>query len=370
MKIPLMDLAAQYSAVQAEMDDAIRGVLKNAHFILGPNVKALESEISSYLGMKHGIGVANGTDALVLALRALEIGPGDEVIVPTYTFFATAEAVLMVGATPVFVDCEPATYTLDVTKLEACISPRTRAIIPVHLYGHPADMDPILEIAQAHGLRVIEDNAQAFGAEYKGRKTGGLADIGCLSFFPSKNLGGYGDGGMVVTNDDAVAEKVRMLRTHGWKRKYEPEMVGYNSRLDELQAAIIRVNLRHVDKWNERRRELAQRYSELLAPLGIKVPTEASWATHVYHLYMIGVPDRDRVQKVLDSEGVSTAIYYPLPVHRTEPCQAFCTEGVEYPFAERASSETLALPFYPHMPDSHADRVAEVLERALELQVA
>lgn len=252
--IPLMDMVAQYRSIQSEIDEAIRQVLEAGQFILGPNVAALEKEIAVYLGVKRGVGVASGTDALLLAMRALEIGDGDEVIVPSYTFFATAGAVLLAGATPVCVDVEPKNYTIDVQQIAERITPRTKAIIPVHLYGHPAEMTAVMELARTHGLKVIEDNAQAFGAEYRGRKTGSMGDVACLSFFPSKNLGGCGDGGMVVTNDDQLADRVRMLRAHGWRKKYFPEMLGYNSRLDELQAAILRVKLRHIDEWNQRRR--------------------------------------------------------------------------------------------------------------------
>jgi dTDP-4-amino-4,6-dideoxygalactose transaminase len=365
MNIPLMDLSAQYRAVQSEIDAAIRGVLEKGHFILGPNVKALEQEVAAYLGVAQGVGVGNGTDALVLALRALDIGPGAEVIVPAYTFFATAEAVLMVGAKPVLVDSVPDTYCLDVAQVAGRITARTRAIIPVHLYGHPADMTPLLALAREHGLKVIEDNAQAFGAEYLGRKTGSLADVGCLSFFPSKNLGGYGDGGMVVTNDAALAERVRMLRTHGWKTKYHPELVGYNSRLDELQAAILRVNLRHVDAWNERRRTLAQLYTRKLSGLGIGLPKEANGARHVYHLYMIALKERARVQQQLEQNGIASAQYYPLPMHRTAVFRNLGLDDNSYPVAEAASTETLAIPFFPEMSEAQLDQVVGTLERAL-----
>lgn len=272
MKIPLIDLVAQYHDIRGEIDQAIHKVLESGTFILGPNVAALEEEVAGYLGRRYAIGVASGTDALLLTLQAYGIGAGDEVIVPAYTFFATAEVVSQVAATPLFVDIDPRSYCIDAPQLEARITPQTKAVIPVHLYGHPADIDPILALAREHGIRVIEDNAQAMGAEYKGRKTGSLGDAGCLSFFPSKNLGGYGDGGMVVTNDPELAETVRKLRTHGWIKKYHPEMVGYNSRLDELQAAILRVKLRYLDAWNERRREIARRYQVLLGNSQVEPP--------------------------------------------------------------------------------------------------
>ncbi len=367
MKIPLIDLVAQYRAIQPEIDEAIRQVLESGHFILGPNVAAFEREVAEYLEVEMGVGVASGTDALVLALRALEIGSGDEVIVPAYTFFATAEAVMLVGATPVFVDMDSDTYGLNVQQVAERINERTKAVIPVHLYGYPADMRPLLELAREHGLKVIEDNAQAFGAEYEGRKTGSLGDVGCLSFFPSKNLGGYGDGGMIVTNDAEVARRVRMLRTHGWSKKYFPEMVGYNSRLDELQAAILRVKLRHVDGWNDARRKLAQFYTEQFAGTAVRVPYEDEKARHVYHLYMVRVDDRDHVQQYLKENGIATALYYPQPVHLVEPCRHLGYEEGDFPVAEQASREALAIPFYPEMSEEQARAVASVLKEATEM---
>jgi dTDP-4-amino-4,6-dideoxygalactose transaminase len=364
--IPQIDLVAQYRTIQTEIDAAIRQVLDSGHFILGPNVAALEREVASYLGVSHGVGVASGTDALVLALRALNIGQGDEVIVPAYTFFATAEAVLLVGATPVFVDIDPQTYCLNVRQLEASITAKTKAVIPVHLYGHPASMKPLLEHARSRGLRVIEDNAQAFGADYEGRKTGSLGDVGCISFFPSKNLGACGDGGMVVTNDPGLAERVRMLRTHGWRRKYEPEMVGYNSRLDEIQAAILRVKLRYIDQWNNRRRELALEYVEQLSSLDIGLPSETPGARHVYHLFVIRLKDRDIVATSLKNAGISTAVYYPHPLHLLKACNHLGYVTGSLPVAENASRETLALPFYPEMTPMQVSTVADALSMALK----
>jgi dTDP-4-amino-4,6-dideoxygalactose transaminase len=370
VSIPLLDLAAQYRAIQPEMDAAVLEVLRSAQFILGPNVAALEEEVARFLGAAYAAGVASGTDALILALRALEIGPGDEVIVPAYTFFATAEAVLLVGATPVFVDIEPQTYGLDPDRLEERISARTRAIIPVHLYGHPADIDAILALARRHGLHVIEDNAQAFGAAVHGQKTGSLGDVGCLSFFPSKNLGGYGDGGMILTRDETVDQRVRMLRSHGWRQKYAPEMVGTNSRLDELQAAILRVNLRHVVDWNARRRVLARRYDELLRRTGIGLPTEAPGCEHVYHLYVLRSPERDHLQKALSAAGIASAVYYPQPLHLLAPCRALGYRRGDFPVAELASAETLAIPLYPELTAEHQQRVVDVLVGELMLRPA
>jgi dTDP-4-amino-4,6-dideoxygalactose transaminase len=355
--IQLVDLVAQYHSIKDEIDAAVHSTLESGHFILGPTVNKLEETIAGYLGVKHAIGLASGTDALVLALRALNVGAGDEVIIPAYTFFATAGTVMSVGAKPVFVDVNPVSYEMDVTRIADCISPLTKAIIPVHLYGHPADMDPILEIARAHGLKVIEDDAQAFGATYKGRKTGAMGDIGCLSFFPTKNLGAFGDGGMVVTNDPALAERMRMLRTHGWKKKYYSEEVGYNSRLDAMQAAILQAKFPHVDEWNDKRRALAQRYTEKLAGTGLVTPVEQEWGRHVYHLYILRSSRRDELQAYLKHRGIASEVYYPLPPHLSIPCKAFGYKEGDYPHAEKAASETLALPLYPELTIEQQDEV-------------
>lgn len=364
--IPLLDLVAQYNTIKPEIDDAIQQVLTSGKFILGPNEKAFEQEIAAYLGVKHAVGVASGTDALVIALRTAGVGPGDEVIVPAYTFFATAGAVMTVGAHPVFVDVNPETYLMDVPQAEAAVTAHTKAIIPVHLYGQAADMDEIRAVAARHGLKVIEDNAQAFGAEYKGCKTGALGDLGCLSFFPTKNLGGYGDGGMVTTNDDGLAEKVRMLRTHGWKKKYFPEMLGYNSRLDEMQAAVLRVKLKHVDEWNNRRREIAHEYTRRIASFGLQGPVEAPDRSHVYHLYMVRFAGRERVQQALKEAGVACEVYYPQPVHLAEPCQKFGWQEGRLPVSEQASRETMALPLYPEMTEAQIEEVMAVLESVVQ----
>ena len=370
MRIPLIDLVAQYRAIQPEVEAAIRQVLESGQFILGPNVAALEQEVAAYLGVEHAVGVGSGTDALVLALRALKIGPGDEVIVPAYSFFATVEAVVLVGATPVFVDIQADTYCIDPQQVAERINARTKAVIPVHLYGHPADVLTLLELTRSHGVKIIEDNAQAFGAEYAGHKAGSLGDVACLSFFPSKNLGAYGDGGMVVTNHRAVAEQVRVLRTHGWRRKYYPEITGYNSRLDELQAAVLRVKLRHVDRWNDQRRDLARRYTHVLSGLSVRLPYEASWARHVYHLYVIRAQDRDEMQRALQEDGVATAVYYPQPLHLTEACRSLGYPHGSFPVAERASQETLALPIYPEMQASQIEGVVRAVQNASQKSVA
>ena len=355
--IQLVDLVAQYHSIKDEIDAAVHSTLESGHFILGPAVSKFEETIAAYLGVKHAIGLASGTDALVLALRALNIGAGDEVIIPAYTFFATAGTVMSVGATPIFVDVDPVSYEMDVTQIVAHITSKTKAIIPVHLYGHPAEMDPILEIARAHGLKVIEDNAQAFGATYLGRKTGAMGDIGCLSFFPTKNLGAFGDGGMVVTNDPALAERMRMLRTHGWKKKYYSEEVGYNSRLDAMQAAILQAKFPHVDSWNEKRRTLAQRYTEKLAGTGLVTPVEREWGRHVYHLYILRSSSRDELQAHLKQKGIASEVYYPLPPHLSVPCKKFGYQEGDFPHAEKAARETLALPLYPELAIEQQDEV-------------
>jgi dTDP-4-amino-4,6-dideoxygalactose transaminase len=355
--IPLVDLTAQYHSIKEEIDATVLSTLESGHFILGPQVTKFEESIASYLGVQHAIGLASGTDALVIALRALNIGMGDEVIIPAYTFFATAGTVMSVGAKPVFADINPQSYEIDVEKIEAVITSKTRAIIPVHLYGHPAEMNPILEIARKHDLKVIEDNAQGFGAEYLGKKTGSLGDIGCLSFFPTKNLGAFGDAGMAVTNDPALAERMRMLRTHGWKKKYYSEEVGYNSRIDALQAAILQAKFPYTDSWNNARRMLAQRYTKQLAPLGIVTPVEQEWGRHVYHLYIIRSERRDELQAFLKQKRIASEVYYPLPPHLSVPCKKFGYKEGDFPHAEKAARQTLALPLYPELTLSQQDEV-------------
>ncbi len=355
--ISLVDLTAQYHSIKEEIDSAVLSTLESGHFILGPQVVKFEESIAAYLGVKHAIGLASGTDALVLALRALNIGAGDEVIIPAYTFFATAGTVMSVGAKPVFVDVDPQSYLIDVSKIKSAITPKTKAIIPVHLYGHPAEMNPILEIARENNLKVIEDNAQGLGAEYLGKKTGSFGDIACLSFFPTKNLGAFGDAGMVVTNDPALAERMRMLRTHGWKKKYYSEEVGYNSRLDALQAAILQAKFPHLDAWNEKRRELSQRYNEQLASSSLVIPVEREWGKHVYHLYIVRSEKREALQAFLKQKGIASEVYYPLPPHLSTPCRKFGYKEGDFPHAEKASRETFALPLYPELTLDQQDEV-------------
>lgn len=365
-RIPLLDLKAEIELLWDELNGAIQEVLRSGVFIMGPNVKALEQEIASYLGVKHAVALNSGTDALILGVHALGIQPGDEVITTPFTFFATAEAISHFKATPVFVDIDPRTFNLNVEQIRAKITPRTKAIIPVHLYGHAADMDSIMEIAREYGLKVLEDVAQAFGGEYKGRKLGAIGDAGALSFFPSKNLGAFGDGGMLVTNDDAIAETVRMLRVHGARKKYFNERVGVNSRLDEIQAAVLRVKFRYIDEWNRKRRAAAARYNELLRDIpDIETPYEAPYAYHVYHQYTIRVRGdrRDWLQAQLKEAGIDTFVYYPVPLHLLP---IYRDMGLSLPEAERASREVLSLPMGPMLTNESQYEVAQSIRRLRE----
>ena len=363
--IPLLDLSAEIEALWDDLNSAVQGVLRSGRFIMGPNVKAFEQEMASYLGVQHAIGVNSGTDALVIALRAMGVGPGDEVITTPFTFIATADAVSRTGAKPVFVDIDPRTYNLDPGLIETKITPHTRAVLPVHLFGQAADMDAILGLAGKHGIKVLEDAAQALGGEYKGKKVGTLGDAAAFSFFPSKNLGAFGDAGLIATSDDGIAEAARMLRVHGARRKYYNEVIGYNSRLDELQAAILRVKLPHLDEWNEGRRRAAERYGELLRGVaGVVSPSGTPEVKHVYHQYTVRIADgrRDEVQKRLADAGMGTMVYYPVPVHRLP---VYAEPGCDLPAAEAASREALSLPIWPEISREAQERVAACLRRAL-----
>lgn len=368
MNIPILDLTRQYRAIKPEIDAAIRRVVESGRFILGPEVEALERELAQLCGVKHAIGVASGTDALLLALRALGLGPGDGVIVPSFTFFATAGVVANVGATPIFCDIEPKTFNIDpesVRKiLEKHYGRKPRAIIPVHLFGQMAEMDEIMAIAREFGLYVIEDAAQAIGAEYKGRRAGSIGHIGCLSFFPTKNLGAYGDGGMVVTNDDGLAERLRMLRVHGSKPKYYHHMVGTNSRLDALQAAILRAKLPHLEEWTRARQRIALHYDELLRDVaGIQIPYCAPERTHIFHQYTIRVlgGKRDALRAYLAERGIATEVYYPLPLH-LQPCfRHLGYKEDNLPESEKASREVLSLPIFPELTKEEKLYVAQTI---------
>ncbi len=336
-------------------------MLENGNFVLGPELAAFEEEFATYCGSVHGIGVNTGTSALHLALLAAGIGPGDEVITVPFTFVATVAAIDYTGATPVFVDIDPVSYTMDPARLEQAITPRTRAILPVHLYGQAADMDPILEIARRHGLLVIEDAGQAHGAEYQGRRAGCLGDFGCFSFYPGKNLGAYGEGGMVVTNDPGHARTIRMLRDWGQERKYHHVLKGYNYRLEELQGAILRVKLRYLEQWTEARRENASCYDHLLAGSGVRTPVQMPYARHVYHVYAVAARNRQALQSRLSDSGIHTGIHYPIPVH-LQPAYAELGYGPgDFPCAERAAGEVLSLPMYPELTAEQMESVASVI---------
>ena len=359
--IPILDLKAQYAAIQQEIDAAIKEVLLSTQFILGPAVRELEQRVAAYCGCQYGVGVASGTDALRLTLMALGIGPGDEVITTPFTFIATANTISHCGARPVFVDIDSRTYNIDATTIKAAVTERTKAILPVHLYGQPADMDPIMELAEAHGLYVIEDAAQAIGARYKGRRLGSMGHAGCLSFYPTKNLGAYGDGGMVVTNDAGLAEKVDVLRRQGGKRKYHAEVLGFNSRLDNLQAAILGVKLKYLDGWNEARRRVAQCYNELLADLPVTTPYESPDAYHVYHQYTIRAPQREDLAAYLKECGIGTMTYYPVPLHLQRLYASLGHGEGNLPVSEAASREVFSLPMYPELTRAQQTSIARTI---------
>ena len=362
--IPMVDLQRQYQQLKPGIDAAVQEVLNQAQFILGPNVAALEKEIAAYHGSAFAIGVASGTDALLLALRACGIGPGDEVITTPFTFIATAEVVALLGAIPVFVDIEPDTFNIDPVKIEQKITARTRAIIPVHLFGHPAAMTAIMGLAEKYKLKIIEDCAQAFGAEHHGRKVGAFGDCGCFSFFPSKNLAGYGDGGMIVTNDEELAKKIRILRNHGSTVRYYHSLVGYNSRLDEIQAAIIRVKFKHIDSFNASRRANAEIYRTLLHAGGMALPTERLGCRHVYHQFTIRSARRDRIMAALQENGIASAVYYPVPLHRQEAFAGGDAARERLACAEACAGEVLSLPMFPELSQDEIRIICDVVNHA------
>lgn len=367
MQVALLDLKAQYKTIRDEIRAAVDKVLEDQQLILGPEVKELEDKVAVYSQVKHGIGVASGTDALLVALMAIDLKPGDEVITTPYTFFATAGAISRLGGIPKFVDIDPLTYNIDPLQIEKAIGPKTRAIIPVHLYGQMAEMDPIMEIAKKHKLYVIEDGAQAIGSEYKGRRSGSIGDIGCFSFFPSKNLGGLGDGGMIVSKHDDLAEKMRILRVHGSKPKYYHKVIGVNSRLATIQAAALLVKLKHLDNWTEARQRNADLYTKLFkeADLDNKIvlPTAHATNRHIYNQYVIRVPQRDACRKFLTDNGIGNEVYYPVPMHLQE-CYASLNLGVGSIIqAEKAANETIAVPIYPELNN---DQIKYVVEKVGE----
>ena len=371
MNVPFVDLRAQYKSLASEVQRAISAVLERGDFILGKEVDLFEEEFAAYCGVKHAVGVDSGTSALELALRAYGIGPGDEVITAANTFIATALAVSYTKATPVLVDVDPQTYTIDLSLLESAITDRARAIVPVHLYGHPVDMDPIMEIARKYGLVVIEDACQAHGAKYRGKRVGSLGHAAAFSFYPAKNLGAYGDGGMVVTNDERVAESLQLLRNYGQREKYHHVSRGYNRRLDTLQAAVLRVKLKHLDEWNAARRRHAQLYDELLAHSPVVVPAEADYAESVYHLYVIRVEacpersrrNRDELRAYLQDKGIATGIHYPIPIHLQPAYRDLGYEKGSFPVTEEYAEQILSLPMYAELTPDSIEYVTEAISR-------
>ena len=361
--IPLLDLRAEYHELKSEIDAAVGRVLESGQYILGAEVSGLEHEFASYCNVKHAIAVNSGTSALHLALLAAGIRAGDEVITVPFTFYATAAAIGYTGAVPVYVDIDPYTFNIDVGRVEALITDRTRAIVPVHLYGQPADMDPILEIARRHNLVVIEDVAQAHGAEYRGRRTGGIGDIGCFSFYPTKNLGAAGEGGMVTTNNSEYARAIAMLRNWGEEQRYYPVLKGYNYRLPAMQAAILRVKLRRLDQWIEIRQTLAAEYDRLLGDAGVVRPARQASMRHVYCLYTIQVDDRERLQSELAQVGIQTSVHYPLPIHLMPAYADARYKAGAFPMAEACARRVLSLPLYPQMTTYQAGRVASEIVR-------
>ena len=360
----MVDLKTQYLEIKEEIDRGILDALEKCQFILGPNVSAFEDEAAAYLGVKQAVAVASGTDALHLALVAAGIGPGDEVITTPFTFIATAEAIRYVGARPVYVDIDPDTFNIDPVKIEAAITDSTKAVLPVHLFGQPADMTAIEDICDRHGLVIIEDCAQSFGAPIGGRMTGSIGAMGCFSFFPSKNLGCYGDGGMITTNSEELAEKIRILRNHGSRIRYHHETIGYNSRLDEIQAVILRAKLKRISSYNEGRRRVAGLYTSLLDGTDIKCPVEDGKGVHVYHQYTVMAENREKIMQALTAAGIASAIYYPIPLHCQE---VFATEyqGVLLPVSELTSASCFSLPIFPEMTEAQVREVVGVIREAL-----
>ncbi len=370
MKVPFLDLKAQYEAITGEITNAINSVIGKTAFAGGPFVQKFEEEFAAFCGTKYGVGVGSGTEALWLALVGLGIGPGDEVITVPNTFIATAEAISFCGATPVFVDVDEKTYNMNAGLVEAAITPRTKAIIPVHLFGQMANMDPIMEIARKRGLLVVEDACQAHGAEYKGKKAGTIGDAGCFSFYPGKNLGAYGEAGAVITNDAELDKKIRMLRDHGQAKKYYHGLIGWNARMDGIQGAILSVKLKHLPAWNEARRNNAKSYNDRLGKVnGVIIPTEAPFSKHVYHLYVIRVKDRDALIAELAGKDVHCGIHYPIPLHLQEAYQSLGKRKGSFPSAEESASEFVSLPMFAELTPEMIERVAETIKETLSARI-
>jgi dTDP-4-amino-4,6-dideoxygalactose transaminase len=363
--IPFVDLKSQYNSIKDEINTAVLSVLDSTQFILGDEVLALEQEFAAYCSAEHGVALNTGTSALHLALLAAGIGAGDEVITIPFTFVATVSAIAYTGATPVFVDIDPVSYTMDVNQIEKAITAKTKAIMPVHLYGQPADMDPIMEIARRHGLKVIEDAAQAHRSEYKGRRVGSIGDIGCFSFYPGKNLGAYGEGGMAVTNNPEYAQKMRMLRDWGQDGRYNHVMKGYNYRMDGIQGAILRVKLRYLDRWTDARRTHAAQYDALLADSGLKTPVAMPYGHHVYHVYVLRVPQREALQQKLNDQGIQTGIHYPIPVHLQKAFADLGRHKGDFPESELVAAEVLSLPMYPELSEAQINVIATAVGESL-----
>jgi dTDP-4-amino-4,6-dideoxygalactose transaminase len=361
--IPLLDLKAQYQSIKPEIDAAVTKVLESGSYVLGEPVREFEAEFARFCGATEAVALNSGTSALHLALLAAGIGPGDEVITVPFTFIATVSAIVYTGARPVLVDVDSETLNIDVAAIERAITPRTKAVIPVHLYGNPARMDEIMDVARRYRLTVIEDAAQAHGAEYKGKRVGGIGDMGCFSFYPGKNLGAYGEGGAVVTNNPEDAAKIRMLRDWGQDRKYHHPVVGYNYRMDAIQGAILGVKLRHLERWTEMRRAHAALYGKLLGDAGLRLPPEARADRHVYHQYTIRIQGRDRLQNLLTAEGIQTGIHYPVPLHLQPVFAGFGYGSGDFPVSESAAQQVLSLPVFPEMTRSQVETVAALVGR-------
>ncbi|WP_257350252.1 DegT/DnrJ/EryC1/StrS family aminotransferase [Pseudalkalibacillus decolorationis] len=366
MNVPMLDLSEQYFNLKQDINTALEEVMSSSRFILGDNVKKLEKDIAKYSNVAYGIGVANGSDALHISLLGCGVEPGEEVICPAFTFFATAGAVARIGAVPVFVDIDPKTYNIDPSKIEAAITPKTKAIIPVHLYGQMADMDPILEIAEKHNLSIVEDAAQSIGSEYKGKKPGELGTTACYSFFPTKNLGAYGDAGMIVSDNEEIAEKMRVIRVHGSKPKYYHHVLGYNSRLDELQAAILNVKFPHLNDWSKQRRDHAETYTTLLnEKVGdhVVTPYAEEHNYHIFHQYTIRVEKRDELQVFLKENGVASMVYYPKPLHLQPVFAELGYKEGDLPETEKACSEVISLPMFPELKQEQQEYVVETIRK-------
>ena len=363
MNIPMLDLKAEYALLKDEIEPAVCEALAACQYIGGPNVKAFEAEAAAYAGVKHAISCASGTDALLIALRAIGLGPGDEVITTPFTFVATASTVVMCGARPVFVDIDPRTFNLDLNQVEAAITPRTKAIVPVHLFGQPVRLAPLKAVCEKHGLKLIEDAAQSFGADYAGRKSGAYGDIGCTSFYPSKNLSAFGDGGLMLSDDDRLAAEMRVLASHGSRVRYHHHVLGYNSRLDEIQAVILRIKLKRLDNFNDRRIAIADTYNKELAGL-VETPFADGHGRHVYHQYTILSDRRDTIQKVLTDSGIACAVYYPVPLHQQEMFAA-SHGGLTLPVTEKVARRCLSLPISPLLKDEQIRRITGAVRQAL-----